>query len=131
MKPNNLNLSISTIQKTEISTIEADKKEHTFGYYDGNGDPIIKTTDNFIRTLIYDHYYSRADEVAENLLLEDGTNSSNTILKDIAERKFMAYHFHGFDPSAKEMDWSTLYVIFDKENGNYKLRALVKSNWSI
>ena len=93
--------------------------------------PFNKTTISFIHDLLYKHDYLKADEAAENELLDDNTTFSNNLIKDIGGRNFMVYHFHGFDPKVEGNDWETLYLVFDIEGGEYKLRGIAQNYYSI
>lgn len=126
----NLNLEKSTLAKDAVSDISIDSTQHMWGYTDGKGDEIVMTTAQFIRRYIYTADYLNAEQVATGKTLGSG-NSMNTILIDAGDRAVIAYHFSGFDPKYAGIDWTTLYLIFENENGSYKLRGIAKDNWTI
>lgn len=120
------------IAKNDVSLIPKDTKIYLWGYTDGKGDPINLTRGQFLTTYIYSNSidYLKAPDVAVNKTLGGG-NSVNTIDKDINGRTYVAFHFSGFDPKYGGMDWTTLYLVFDSVNGEYKLRGIAKDNWTI
>lgn len=138
VSPNGLSLAIypqidfqnNLIAKNDISEIPVDKKNYLWGYTDGRGDPINLTREEFITKWIYNNSvdYLKAPDVAVNKKLGGG-NSINTIGED--GRTYAAFNFSGFDPKYVGMDWTTLYLVFDSVNGEYKLRAIAKDNWTI
>lgn len=127
-----LDLVKNLIPKSEISIIPKDTEIYLWGYTDGKGDPINLTRAEFLSKGIYTNSvdYLKAPDVAVNKILGNG-NYGNTIDKDVNGRTYVAFHFSGFDPKYAGMDWTTLYLVFDSVNGEYKLRGIAKDNWSI
>jgi len=126
----NFNSTKNLIAKNDISDIPKDTKIYLWGYTDGKGDPINLTRAGFLTKYIFSVDYLKAPDVAVNKTLGSG-NSLNTIGKDVNGRTFAAFHFSGFDSKVNGMDWTTLYLIFDSVNGEYKLRGVAKDNWTI
>lgn len=128
----NFDLQKNLIEKKDISQIPQDTKVYLWGYTDGKGDPINLTRAEFLTKWIYNNSidYLKAPYVAINKKLGGG-NSVNTI--DVARegRTYVAFHFSGFDPKYSGMDWTTLYLIFDFIDSEYKLRGIAKDNWTI
>lgn len=127
-----LDLVKNLIAKNDVSKIPNDTKIYLWGYTDGKGDPINLNRAQFLTTYIYSNSvdYLKAPDVAVNKKLGGG-NSLNSIDKDVNGRTYVAFHFSGFDPKYGGMDWTTLYLVFDSVNGEYKLRAITKDNWTI
>ncbi len=126
----NLDLKKSDVAKADVSNIPTDKTEHLFGYTDGEGAPIMLTNAAYAKKYIYTHDYFSAPEIKVNEVVGTG-NSINSVIKDAGDRLVIAYHFDGFDAKYEGMDWTTLYLIFDIEKGEYKLRGIAKDNWTI
>lgn len=126
-----LDFSKSDISKPEISDIPTNSNIYMFGYTDGEGKPIKLTIEEYLYRWIYNKDYINANEVAINKILDGGSNVLNTIIKDSGNRTVVAFHFKGFDSKYEGMDWTTIYLVFDLENGEYKLRGVAKSNWTI
>ncbi|HEY4511441.1 MAG TPA: hypothetical protein VJH55_01225 [Candidatus Paceibacterota bacterium] len=123
---------IHNIPKSDVSEIPKDIKIYLWGYTDGKGDPIDVTRAEFLTKYIYSGTldYLKAPNIAINKKLGGG-NSVNTIEKDANGRTYIAFHFPGFNPEYAGIDWTTLYLVFDNENGSYKLRGIAKDNWTI
>jgi hypothetical protein len=120
------------IAKNDVSDIGTDTQTYLWGYTDGQGAPINLNRGQFLTTYIYkgDIDYTKAPNVVVNKILGTG-NSINSINTDTSGRMFIAFHFPGFDPQYEGMDWTTLYLIFDSEGGEYRLRGIAKDNWTI
>lgn len=127
-----LDLEKNLIPKKEVSLIPKDLMVYLWGYTDGKGDPVNLTRAQFLTSYIYSNSvdYLKAPQIAINKPLGKG-NSINTLDKDVNGRTYVAYHFPGFDPKYGGMDWTTLYIVFDSENGQYKLRGIAEDNWTI
>lgn len=124
-----LDLTKNNVLKEKISEISSDTNKYLWGYTDGKGDEIRLTTAEFIKQWIYSTNYLNAPTIVVNKLSNE-TSSYGEIIKNSEGRNFIGFHFN----SSKEypgMDYSTIYLIFDEENGVYKLRAVVKDNWTI
>jgi hypothetical protein len=125
-----LDLSKINVAKSDVSKIPTDQRTQLFGYTDGKGDPVILTASQFFDKRIYTVDYRNAPEIAANKKLGGG-NSAFTLPQDIQGREFVGFYFPGFKPEYQGMDWTTLYLIFDKVGNDYKLRAIAKDNWTI
>ena len=124
----NLDLTKSTVSKNAVSDIAIDSTQYVWGYTDGKGDKIVMTTAQFIRRYFNTVSYVDAEQIAVGKTLGGG-NSVNTILADAGDRAVIAYYVSGL--GFEEMDWTTLYLVFENENGSYKLRGIAKDNWTI
>lgn len=126
----NLDLTKTTIVKDAVSDIPIDSTQRMWGYTDGKGDEIVLTTREYMHKYMYTADYLHAEKVVVGKTIGSG-NSRNTILEDAGDRAVIAYHFSGFDSRYAGMDWTTMYLIFENENGSYRLRGIAKDNWTI
>ncbi|MEK9184858.1 MAG: hypothetical protein AAB866_01685 [Patescibacteria group bacterium] len=132
-KEPNVDYINNLIAKNDVSEIPKDTKVYFWGYTDGKGDPINLTRTQFLTQYIYSGTvdFSKAPDVAVNKTLGKG-NSFNTMDKAAQNGvTYVAFHFDGFDAKYAGMDWATIYLVFDSVNGEYKLRAIARDNWTI
>ncbi len=122
-----LDLTKSDISKDKVAGIPLDTKTYLFGYTDGKGDPIQLTIADYVKKWLYNRDYINAPEVALNEILEKSGNNINSLLEDSGSRAFIAYKF----PGDGGFDWGTIYLFFDMESGDYKLRGIAKNQWGI
>ncbi len=125
-----LDLTKHHISKENISEIPYDSTTMLWGYEDGRGDPINVTTQAFIEQYVFSKNFLMTDSINVNRIKDGGTNNANTLLQDISGRNFVAFYYQG-DPQYPGMTWMTLYLIFDVENGAYKLRGITRNQWTI
>ncbi len=129
--PDSLDLTKNDVTQSEISKIPTNTTIKLWGYTDGKGDPINLTVGNYIDKWIYNKDYLDAPKIEVNKIMKIAGNTPNEIMTYSGGRNFVAFHFNGFDPKYSGLDWTTMYLIFDLQNGEYKLRAIVKDNWTI
>lgn len=102
----------------------------TWGSYDGTGDPIKLTVPAYLKKFVYNADYVNAEAVGYNAVMKQG-NSTNNIKELYPNRHFIDYHFSGFDQKNKGMDWTSLRLVFEKEDGQYFLVAIVHDQWTV
>jgi hypothetical protein len=119
------------VKKNQLVQIWASKKRYKWGGYDGSGDPIWLTLQKYYRRFIFDHDFSRAKDVAYNPASMSHGNTPNTIREHYPQSIAVEYHFSGFDPKFGGMDWSSLWLVFEKRGSEWYLVGIVHDEWTI
>ncbi|RYG05893.1 MAG: hypothetical protein EOO07_29615 [Chitinophagaceae bacterium] len=102
----------------------------TWGSYDGTGEPIKLSIENYLNKFAYNADYLNAEAVGFNEIIKKGNASSN--LQNLyPNTQFIDYHFSGFDQKLNGMDWSSLRLVFEKQNNDYFLVAIIHDQWTI
>lgn len=102
----------------------------TWGSYDGTGDPIKLSVPAYLKKFVYNADYVNAEAVGYDAVMKQG-NSTNNIKELFPNHHFIDYHFSGFDQKNKGMDWTSLRLVFEKEDGQYFLVAIIHDQWTI
>lgn len=102
----------------------------TWGSYDGTGDLIKLSVPAYLKKFVYNADYVNAEAVGYDAVMKQG-NSTNNIKELYPNHHFIDYHFSGFDQKNKGMDWTSLRLVFEKEDGQYFLVAIVHDQWTI
>ena len=102
----------------------------TWGSFDGTGEPIKLTTQAFFKKFVYNVDYLQAKQIGYNEVLQKG-NSLVNIDNVFPEKIFVDYHFSGFDKRYQGMDWTSLVLVFSKEENEYRLLGVVHHQWTI
>ncbi len=102
----------------------------TWGSYDGTGDPIKLTVKAYLKKFVYNADYVNAEAVGYNEVMKQG-NSTNNLKEIYPNHHFIDYHFSGFDQKLKGMDWTSLRLVLEKQNGEYFLVAVIHDQWTI
>ena len=103
---------------------------YTWGRYDGSGEPIELSFEDYHRRFVYDQDFFQPEIVGLNQEVSSG-NAINNITEIFPDGMIVEYYFPGFDPQYGGMDWRSLRMVFVQEKGGWFLVALVHGEWTI
>ena len=101
-----------------------------WGEFDGTGDPINQTLDEYNKEFIYDVDFLHPEKSTVNHFLGAG-NSPNNLAVVYPGLDFTESWFSGFDKRYEGMDWRSLRLVFKLKNGKYYLVGVVHDEWTI
>jgi hypothetical protein len=102
-------------------------KIYLWGEYDGSGDSIELSFDSYCSKFVYDRDYVHAPKITRNGVLGSG-NITNNLREIYPQSTWVEYHF----PSAPgEMDWTSLWLIFEHYRGAWFLVGIAHGAWTI
>ncbi|HJZ23064.1 MAG TPA: hypothetical protein VJ201_01270 [Candidatus Babeliales bacterium] len=107
-----------------------DEKKYLWGAYDGSGEPIELTFNEYFTQFIYDKDFANAKMVSYNASIVKG-NRKNNIHEVYPNSTFVEYHFPGYDPKYEGMDWKSLRLVFEEKDNVWYLIAIVHDQWTI
>jgi hypothetical protein len=107
------------------------KKRYLWGEEDGSGDPIRLAYAAYHRQYVYDHDYSRAKQVTYNSDTLSSGNLINNIRESYPGAIIVEYHFPGFREKYGGMDWTSLWLVFEKQGSEWYLVGIVHGEWTI
>jgi len=119
------------IEAKDIPSRWKSGKIYTWGYHDGSDDPIALTFAGYYKRYVYDHDYSQAKRVAYNGGLLGHGNTMNNIHEIYPHAIVVEYNFPGFDPKFEQMDWRSLWLVFEKNGSAWYLVGIVHGEWTI
>ena len=108
----------------------SDESKYTWGSYDGTGDQIRLTIEEYYRKFIYDLDFTEAPKVAQNQILGRG-NTLNNLREAYPGAPFVEYHFPGLDPKYQGMDWRSLRLVFEQKDGVWYVVGIIHDQWTI
>jgi hypothetical protein len=114
----------------ELASLVGSDQVYTWGAYDGTGDPIELTFDDYYQEFVYSSNFTNPEQMAVNERLGQG-NSINNIGEFYPGTSFVEYHFSGFDEQYEGMDWESLRLVFVQEDGAWWLVGIVHDEWTI
>jgi len=114
----------------EIKTLLKSDKVYKWGKYDGSGEDIELTFEEYFSKFVYDKDFLNAEEVAYNRYIGRG-NTLNNIFEVYPEGRMMEYYFSGFEPKYEGLDWESLKLVFEEKDGNWYLVGIVHDGWTI
>lgn len=114
----------------ELSKLEGAGETFLWGRYDGTGDPIELTFDEYYDEFVYSADFANAESTAVNVRIGQG-NTINNIQEFYPGSSFMEYHFSGFEAQYEGMDWESLRLVFIQEDSTWYLVGIVHDEWTI
>ncbi|MBC8079151.1 MAG: hypothetical protein H7X86_02315 [Gorillibacterium sp.] len=100
-----------------------------WGVYDGRGDPIQLTFNNYYNRFIFNRDFSNAERVGYNEIVQQGNSLSN-IRQAYPNGVFVEYNFSK-SPEGNEIGWSSLRLVFEKDKGAWALVGIIHDEWTI
>ena len=119
------------LSKQEVRGLGTDRTVRLWGQFDGSGDPIEMTIEEYYGLFIYDRDFARANIGASNEQLGRG-NSLNNILEVFGEREVVFFERHVPGTTKYDgMDWGSLRLVLERANGQWYLIGIVHDEWTI
>lgn len=111
--------------------LTAINKKQTFvwGRFDGTGYPINLTVMDYLEKFVYMADFLNAEAVGINEVIKKG-NSINNLKDFYPNHFFIDYHFSGFEQKYNGMDWASLRLVFEKQDGQYFIVAIIHDQWT-
>ncbi len=126
----NTNTDIILSSGNSILNMFTNNTVYTWGNYDGSGAPITENTSAYYSRFIYDHDFQNPDMIGINSFIGTG-NTTNNIATAYPVDSFVEFHFNGFDPQFEGLDWSSLILVFENNNGTWYLTGIVHNQWTV
>ena len=101
-----------------------------WGAFDGTGDPIKMTLNNYLQRFVYDVDFAKPEKRSVNEFIGGG-NSLNNLEAVYKNCDFTESHFSGFDKKYGGMDWKSLRLVFKVRNKKILLVGIVHDEWTI
>lgn len=117
------------LSKADFLKLIEEHKPVNWGSYDGSGEPILLTAQQYLEKFVYNADYLQAEKTAYNQIIGKG-NSLNNLNEIFPEQPFIEYYFSGFDKKYAGMDWTSLRLVFKLHQGNYYLIAVIHDQWT-
>lgn len=114
----------------EVAGLADDDSGYTWGAYDGSGEPIKLTFDEYYDQFIFDEDFTNPQLIGNNVRVGQG-NTVNNIGEVYPEARFIELHFQEIDPKYEGMDWRSLRLVFEELDGQWYLVAIIHDQWTI
>lgn len=117
-------------EKEEMKGFFGDQKEYLWGHYDGTGDEIRLTPEEYYAKFVYSADFAQAEEIGYNQVLSYGNMLENQF--EVYENPIVVeYYFPGFDPQYEGMDWKSLRLVFEEYEESWLLVGIINNQWTI
>ena len=114
----------------EVNELEDNTQVYTWGAYDGSGEDIELSFNDYYDKFIFDEDFSNPQIIGNNVIVGIG-NSLVNIEEVYPDGRFVELHFEGFDPQYEGIDWRSLRLVFETVDGNWYLVGIVHDQWTI
>lgn len=118
-------------QADEIATLMENTQLFTWGEYDGSGEPIDATFNDYYDKFVYDVDFADPDLIGNNTIVSTSGNTVNNISQAYPTESFVEFHFSGFDAQYAGMDWKSLRLVFEEVDGTWYLVGIIHDQWTI
>ncbi|SDB80903.1 hypothetical protein SAMN05421734_10115 [Pelagirhabdus alkalitolerans] len=116
--------------EAEIANFDEDDEIYTWGVYDGRGDDIDLTPEDYFDEFLPTNLLIEPDDIYVNEFSQHG-NVLNNIDDYFPDATVVEYHHEGTD-EYDGMDWFSIHVVLEEnEHGQYRVVALVSDQWTI
>ncbi len=114
----------------EVKDLQSGTELYLWGHYDGSGEPIELSFNDYYKRFIYDEDFANPQIIGNDTAIGKGNTVDN--IKDVYPNShFVEFHFTGFDPQYGGADWRSLKLVFEQENRKWYLVAIVHGEWTI
>ena len=114
----------------KIKTFFQDTNKYIWGYYGGNTDKIELTPTQYYNNFIYNRDFVNADVTSYNKIPATGSSVNN--LNDIYNNAIaVEYYFPGFKAQNDGLDWQSLILVFNEDNGAWYLTGIIHNSMDV
>ena len=110
--------------------LNENKKIINWGTFEGTGEPINLSLNNYFKRFAYDVDFMTAEKKSVNKIIGSDSSSSN-ITSIYPDCDFVQYYFSGFNKKYEGMDWKSLVLVFRKGSMKTYLVAIMHDEWKV
>ena len=118
------------IDASNFTGLMESSQTYTFGSYDGTGDPINMTFSDYYQEFVYDEDFADAEIIGNNTIVKTG-NTLNNMADVYPGAYFVEFHFPQFDPQYEGMDWKSLRIVMEQDDGIWYIIGVIHDQWTI
>jgi len=116
--------------RDQVANLNKDNNVYTWGSYDGSGEPIKLEFNDYYGKFVYDVDFAEPHMIGNNTIIGKGNTISN--LEEVYPKgEFVEFYFSGIDPKYEGIDWRSLKLVFEKQDGQWYLVGIIHSQWTI
>lgn len=115
---------------SEVAGLNGDNTVYNWGNYDGSGEPIELNFSDYYSEFVYDKDFLNPHMIGNDVAIGSG-NSIDNVEDVYPNGSFVEYHFTGFDQQYEGIDWESLTLVFEQDNGDWYLVGIVHEQWTV
>ncbi|KAB3532819.1 tropomyosin [Alkaliphilus serpentinus] len=114
----------------EVKGAFQNEEIYTWGNYDGSGEPIELTIEEYYHKFIYDEDFISPHLIGNNTSIGEG-NIIDNLNEVYPDASFVEFHFEGIDPQYEGIDWRSLKLVFEEYGGTWYLIGIIHGQWTV
>lgn len=119
-----------TLRPEELVDAWKQDKVFTWGHYDGSGEVIELSLNDYFDRFVYDQAFLLAPQVAVDRVIGRGNTLVNHA-EVFPDATVVEFYMPGKSPRFGGLDWASLRVVLIPKTDGWWLRALVHDQWTI
>lgn len=114
----------------QVAAFGSDSKTYVWGAYDGSGNPMTLTPQEYWNEFVWNADYTQAPDVTVNGIAQGGLAVEN-VTTAYPGATFVEYHFDGLEEQNEGLDWCALKLVLEQVDGQWQLIGIIHSQWVI
>lgn len=114
----------------ELSNALESNEVYNWGNYDGSGEPINLTFEDYYDRFIYDVDFANPELIGNNTIIGEG-NAIENVEEAYPNSRFIEFYFSGFNSEYGGADWRSLKLVFEENEGSWYLVGIIHGEWTI
>lgn len=115
---------------TQIANLGNDTSKYLWGISDGKGEALELTAAEYFARYVYNADYLQAPMLGVDQIIGSG-NALENVSEVFPDSRFVEFYFPGITPEYNGFDWCGLKLVFTEYKNEYKLSAIIHSEWTI
>lgn len=125
----NVNYNEDTVfQAEEIRLFESDTI-YDWGYYDASEIPLRLTANDYFSFYVYVEDFLNCHQIGINNIVWSGNYLEN-VADVFPNGVYVDFHYEGTE-EFELLDWESLKIVLEKYNGNFKVVAIINSQYTL
>lgn len=113
----------------KLIQLNQNSKTYDWGKFEGSGELIQMTFDEYFDKFVYDKDFAAAPKIAYDKEIGH-SNTKNNLKEAYPASHSMEYHFPEFDKQYKGQDWESLRLVFQEFDKHWYLTGIIHAQWT-
>lgn len=114
----------------QLAALPGSTEVYEWGSFDGSGEPIRLTYDDYDKRFVYSLDFAHAKQVGYNLVIGSGNTINNAA--EYYPGSIIVEHFDpGYDPDYSGLKWQSLRLVFQERDSVWYLVGIIHDQWTI
>ena len=113
----------------KVKSFSTDKTKYSWGEFDGSGQPIQLTANDYFKRFVFDKDFSKSTRIGYNQTIGSG-NSTNNVFEAYPKSIVAEYYLPGTTQN-NGMDWKSLRLVFEQKGQDWYLSGIAHDEWTI